>query len=122
MPNPVIMPSAASDRTQWMLRLAMLLICTSTYGKCRALDAVLQGIAGIGEASRIHDQPVEALIDSLIDAIDRLAFDVGVEDLQPVAVVARMALQHGVQVGGSCRAVDLRFAPPEKRKIGALQK
>ena len=37
MPNPVIMPSAASDRTQWMLRLAMLLMCTSTYGSAAPL-------------------------------------------------------------------------------------
>jgi hypothetical protein len=74
-----------------------------------------------GEAGRIHHQPVEALIDGAVDAVDRFAFDVGVEDVQMIAMIPRMALQHGVEFGRGGRAVDRRLPPAEKGEIGALQ-
>jgi hypothetical protein len=44
-----------------------------------SLDAVLQGKARVSKARRIHDEAVAAFVDSLVDAIDRFALDVGVE-------------------------------------------
>jgi hypothetical protein len=67
-----------------MLRFAILLMCTSTYGKPAPLMQSFRGKARVGKARRIHDQAVEAFVDSLIDAINRFPLDVGVEDFQLV--------------------------------------
>jgi hypothetical protein len=66
-------------------------------GQVSALDAVLEGKAGVGEPSRIHHQAVEAFVDCPIDAIDRLALDVGVEDVEVVAML----------IGASSRSVNV---------------
>jgi hypothetical protein len=63
----------------------------------------------------------EALIDRLVDAINRFPLDVGVEDFQLVGVLKSMALQHSVELGRCCRAIYLRLTPPEKCEIGTLQ-
>jgi hypothetical protein len=52
----------------------------------RTLYAILQSKSRIGKSGRVHDQPIEALLCCPIDAVDRFAFDIGVEDLQLVAV------------------------------------
>ena len=57
-----------------------------------ALEAVLQCEAGIGKPSRVHHQAVEALIDGAVDAIDRLALDVAVEDFEIVAMLPSVTL------------------------------
>ena len=85
-----------------------------------ALDAVFQGVTGVGEPRRVHDKPVGAFIHALIDAIDRLALDVGVENAEMIAVILCMSLKHGVELGGNRRSVDLRFSPTEERQVGTL--
>src|SRR3984957_15524243 len=85
-----------------------------------ALDAVFQGVTGGGEPRRGLDKPVGAFIHALIDAIDRLALDVGVEYAEMIAVILCMSLKHGVELGGSRRSVDLRFSPTEERQVGTL--
>ena len=56
-----------------------------------SLDAVLQGEARVGKTSRVHHQTVDALISCLINAVNRLALEIGVEDLQLVAVILSVA-------------------------------
>src|SRR6476469_6980709 len=95
-------PSATSERTQWKL-----LIWASTYGRPAA---ILQRKAGIGEPSWLHHQSVEALVYGPI--INRLAFNVVIENVQHVVMLLGVALRHGVELGRHCGAVDRRLAPP----------
>jgi hypothetical protein len=57
-------------------------------GQTRSLDAVPQGKACVGEASWIHDQAIEPLVDSLVGAINRFTLYIGVEDFQLVSWTA----------------------------------
>src|SRR5262249_19250119 len=87
----------------------------------RSLDAVPQGKARVGKARRIHDQAVEAFVNSLVDTINRFTLAVCVEDFQLVGVIVSMAPQHSVEFRWRCRAIYLRLTPSEKCEIGALQ-
>ena len=88
-------------------------------GQTSSLDAVPQGKACVGEARRIHDQAIEPLVDSLVDAINRFTLSVGVEDFQLVGVVVSMAPQRSVEsagvvepyISGSRRPRNVRLAP-----------
>ena len=86
-----------------MLRLAMLLIWTSTYGRPAPLIPVLQGVTGVGKSGRVHDQPVDTFVHALIDAVDRLSLDVRIENVELVAMLLRVSLKHRLELGGSCR-------------------
>src|SRR5262249_37503670 len=46
-----------------------------------SLDAIAERIAGVREASRIHDEAARAHVGRLVNSIDRRALDVGVEDV-----------------------------------------
>ena len=120
IPKPVMKPPATSEGTQWMPRSAILLICTSTYGRPGPLDAILQRKARIGEPSWIHHQPVEALVYGPIDVINRLAFNVAIENVEDVAMLPGVTLQHGVELRGRCGAVDRGLAPPEEGQVRAV--
>ena len=61
-----------------------------------------------------------ALVYGPVDAIDRLTLDVGVEDVEIIAMLPSVTLQHGVKLGGRCGAVDRGLASPEKGQIRAL--
>src|ERR1700734_3561319 len=56
------------------------------------LNAIFQCKAGISEACRIHHQSLKALIYGLIDTIDRFAFNVAVENIESIAMLAGMRL------------------------------
>jgi len=85
-----------------------------------SLDAILQRKTGVGEPSWIHHQSIEALVYGSIDAINRLAFNVAVENVKDVAVLSGVTLEHGVELGGSCSVVDRGLAPPEEGQVRAL--
>src|SRR6202035_477497 len=84
------------------------------------LDAILQRKAGIGKPCRIHHQPIEALVYSSIDASNGLAFNVAVENVEDIVMFPGVRLQHGVELGGRCSAVDRGLAPPEEGQVRAL--
>jgi len=84
------------------------------------LDAILQRKAGISEPRWVHHQPIEALVYGSIDAINRLAFNVVVENVEDVVMFPGVRLQHGVELGGGCSAVDRGLAPPEEGQVRAL--
>ena len=88
--------------------------------QARALDTVLQCVTGVGKSCRIHDKPVCAFVHRLIDAVDRLALEVRVENVEMVAVLLGVALELGVELGGGCRSVDVRLAPTKECQVGAL--
>ena len=50
--------------------------------EARSLDAILQRVPGIGEASWIHHQPIKSLVRALVNSVDRLAFQICIENLQ----------------------------------------
>jgi hypothetical protein len=87
--------------------------------QARPLNAILQRKAGIGKPCRIHHQSVEALVYGPIDSINRLAFDVAIENVEDVVMLPGVMAQHGIELGGCCRAVDRGFAPPEEGQIRA---
>jgi hypothetical protein len=49
-------------------------------GYTHTLQAILQGIAGIGKACRVHDDALNPAIRRLIDVIDGVPFDIGIVD------------------------------------------
>ena len=61
-------------------------------------------LARIGEPSWIYHQPVEALVYGPIDVINRLAFNVAIENVEDVAMLPGVTLQRGVELGGRCGA------------------
>jgi len=64
----------------------------------------LQRKARICEPSSIHHQPVEALVSGPIDVINRLAFNVAIENVEDVAMLPGVTLQNGLELGGRCGA------------------
>ena len=47
-----------------------------------ALDAIFQRISGIGEPCWIHDQPIKSLVRAAVNVVDRLAFNICIENLE----------------------------------------
>src|SRR5262249_11806619 len=78
---------------------------------------VLQCISSVREARGIHHGAVEALVDRAVDAVDRLALEVRVENFE---LIAALPLEHRVELRRRRGAVDRRLAPPEKRQVRAL--
>ena len=77
-------------------------------------------MAGMEEARRIEQDAVDAGTVGPVDRRHRLAFGVGVEDVERHAQRLGLAPQKGVQFLGGRRAVQLGLAPPEIFHVGAL--
>ena len=89
-------------------------------GEPHTLHAILQGIAGIGEACRVHDEAIDPALRRLIDAIDGVPFDVGIVDGSFIAVGVRMVVQHGIELRRRGGPVDRRLPFPKVGQIGPL--
>jgi len=67
----------------------------------RALDAIFQRIAGIGEARWVHHQAIKSLICAAVNSVDRLAFHICIENLQ----IKTLLLAYSKRVASSSSGV-----------------
>ncbi len=62
-------------------------------GKRRRFHTVSQDIARIRESGRVHYNPISPCLRRFVDAVNRLAFDIGVKDPKRVSVIVSMGTQ-----------------------------
>ena len=66
-------------------------------------------MSGVREASRIHHQTIHAGLGRDVDPIDRLSFDVCVENIELVVMLVCVRVQVHIQLGRGGGAIDVRF-------------
>ena len=88
----------------------------------RALDAIFQRISGIGEASRIHDHPIKSLVRALVNSVDRLAFQICIENLQFKTPSFGVVQKCRVEFIRSGTAVNLWFSLAQIGEVCSLNK
>jgi hypothetical protein len=64
--------------------------------KCCARHAISQRVSGVVESGWIHDEAIYSFAHGLVNAIDGLAFEDGVENFQLVPSRVRVVLEHRV--------------------------
>src|ERR1700730_11678553 len=88
----------------------------------RALDAIFQRISGIGEASRIHHHPIKSLVRALVNSVDRLAFQICIENLQFETPSSGIVQKCGVEFIRSGPAVDFWLSLAQIVEVCPLNK
>ena len=86
----------------------------------RALDAIFQRIPGIGKACWIHHYPVKSLVRALVNSVDRLAFQICIENLQlktPFRSIVQKCLVEFIRSG---TAVNLRLSLTQIGEVRSL--
>lgn len=113
-------PFAAGAMTHLIPRASTFCHVHLDIGQRHALDAVAQRVTRVIEAGRIHDQAVDAVVQGLVDAIDGLALDVRVEDLELVLPGAGVPLEHRVEFARRGGAIELGLTFAEVNHVRAL--
>ena len=88
----------------------------------RSLDAIFQRIPGIGEACWIHHHPIKAPVRTLVNSVDRLAFQICIENLQlktPSSGIIQKCLVEFIRSG---MAVNLRLPLAQIGEVRSLNK
>ena len=79
------------------------------------LDAIFQRISRIGKTCWIHHQPIESLVRATVNLVDRLAFQVCVENLKLEIPTFGIVQKCRIQFIRSSTAVNLRFSLAQDR-------
>ena len=91
-------------------------------GEPCALDAIFQRISGIGEACRIHHQPIESLVRATVNSVDCLAFHICIENLQLKISTFGIVQKSRVEFIRSGTAVNLRLSLAQIGEVRSLNK
>ena len=84
------------------------------------LDAIFQRISRIGKTCWIHHQPIEFLVRATVNLVDRLAFQVCIEDLKLEIPSFGIAQKCRVEFIRSGTAVNLRLSLSCPDRSGSL--
>src|ERR1700722_12043960 len=75
--------------------------------EARSLEAILQRVSGIGEACWIHYHPIKSLVRALVNSVDRLAFQICIENLQFKTPSSGVIQKRGVEFIWSGMTINL---------------
>ena len=87
-----------------------------------ALNAILQRISRIGKARWIHHQPIESLVRATVNLVDRLAFQICIENLKLKIPSFGIVQKCRVEFIRSGTPVNLRFSLAQTGKVRSLNK
>jgi len=88
----------------------------------RALDAIFQRISRIGEARWIHHHPIKSFVRALINSVDRLPFQICIENLQFKAPSSGIIQKRRIEFIRSGTAVNLWLSLAQKGEVRSLNK
>ena len=87
-----------------------------------AFDAIFQCISRIGKTCWIHHQPIESLVRATVNLVDRLAFQVCIENLKLEIPSFGIAQKCRVEFIRSGTAVNLRLSFAQMGEVRSLNK
>lgn len=76
---------------------------------------------GVCEAGRVDDDELRAVIEGGMDALDKGRFAVALEGVAGKTSLRRLVDKTTIDCRERVRTVVLRFAPPQRVKVGAVQ-
>lgn len=88
-------------------------------GNLRSADGVAKRDAGVGEGSRIENDPLAALIRQFRDLIDKRTFVIRLVEFE--VDFGELLAESVGEIVQSARSVDFRFAFAEAIQVGSVQ-
>lgn len=89
-------------------------------GGLHAKKTVAQRVTSILKICRVNQNDEEVLVNRSIDTVDRLTFEVGVENLNRDTARLSILFHHRVEIGSNRCSVAFGFTMAQKAYIGTL--